>query len=105
MFYGTPTGITKEILSANSPHWARFNWNITIHVIHTTAHMIAPIAEKITSERGQNKTQTLYLNLNLHRLICFCSSYSGAWNASLKNQMAFTAHINGNRAKPATRHF
>lgn len=83
------------------------------------AHKSAPIAENITSENSNKKKRyneikisssavSLILNLKcqsnfpvyLHFLMDFCSSYAGFLNASSKNQMLFTAQINGKNAKP-----
>lgn len=45
-----------------------------------------------------------YVNVNKtdysHLLMDFCSSYAGFLNASSKNQMLFTAQMNGKNANP-----
>lgn len=45
-----PNGIIKLILSENSPHSARYRWNIAIHTIAAVNQMNAPIPDIIVSE-------------------------------------------------------
>lgn len=47
----------KLILSANSPHSARFNWNTVIQVMSATSQAIEPIADATTTVPQTKKTQ------------------------------------------------
>lgn len=64
-----PVGIMNDILSANSPHSARFTWNITIHVVIPAIQIRAPIAENITSRTKTvifNNTNTIHSKTSYH---------------------------------------
>lgn len=46
----------NDIWSAISPHSARCNWNIVIHVIRTAVHIMVPIPDNITSAQTEVRT-------------------------------------------------
>lgn len=101
-----PVGIINDIRSAISPQSARFVWKITIHVIRTEDHIMAPTIDLTTSENILiiNITFSRFGKLTLakyvHILIFFCSSYAGFLNASSKNQIALISHKNGKKKNP-----
>lgn len=53
----------KLILSANSPHSARFSWNVVTHVTMATSHAIEPTADATTTENEFQKL--LYINTQI----------------------------------------
>jgi hypothetical protein len=51
--HGMPGGTMKEIASPASPQLTRWVWYTAIQAISNIVHVIAPAADRITSEKGK----------------------------------------------------